>query len=178
VAGAGTEDRTGPSVAQAPQLPWRTGPEGYIRARVAGGAGRAAVSDSHDRRRDQRVNGAVCPFRFHRGEHAAALALSGVSRPSGGVLHGQGESVPDGAQGRAGSEPDSPRRAGTAAADPDRPGFTGTGYRLDRGPLAAGQRARGTKFWHGTGPAWPQAKRHVHLIRGQVHPCLCARGQG
>ena len=81
-------------VACAARAAWRTGAVGYQRSRLAGGAEPGeGVPDRHDRRRQQRVDGAVCGARFHGGEHALVVGLPGLARASGGVLHRQGELV-------------------------------------------------------------------------------------
>jgi len=72
------------------QLPGRTGAVGYEHARLAGRPGRDDVSHPHDRRRDQRTDGAFRPARCHRGEYARAAALPGRARQAGGFLRSVG----------------------------------------------------------------------------------------
>ena len=68
------------------------------------GRGEKLYLIAHDRRRDQPVVGAFCAARFDRREHEAAVEVSGEERPAGGVLHGQGEPVSDGAESGARSK--------------------------------------------------------------------------
>src|SRR5690348_1658770 len=91
MAGAWTTGGGGAPMASATELPRRTGAMGHQRSRLVGGAGGEAVPDPHDRRRDQPINGSVRAARLDGGEHAAAVELSGGTRPTGGGLHRQSE---------------------------------------------------------------------------------------
>ena len=79
--------RTPASVAAPPQLPRRAGAMGHLRARLAGGTRREAAADRHDRRRQQRVAGALRAARLERGESPFAQDLSGTKRAARGLLH-------------------------------------------------------------------------------------------
>ena len=73
---------------------WNTSEHGWLERRAQ------ALSDPHDRRRHQRVDGTVCEHdSTHEEEHCVALELSGTARTSAGVLHRQGRHVPHHAQG-------------------------------------------------------------------------------
>jgi transposase len=63
------------------------GPMGHQRTRLAGGAGRKAIPDRHDRRCNQPIMRAVRAARFDRGESEAAVELPGEVRSAGDVLY-------------------------------------------------------------------------------------------
>src|SRR5258708_21718247 len=79
VAGAAPATRASAPMARATELSWGTGAVGYQRARLAGRARGEAVSDSHDRRRDERVDVAVRGARLDGGEHAAVVEIPGTA---------------------------------------------------------------------------------------------------
>src|SRR5207302_9938213 len=131
VARTAADGGTGACVARAAQLPWGVAAVGHLDARMAGGARRTDVPDPHDRRCQQRVDGALCALGFHRGEHAVAVGLPGTQRPAGSVLYRQSESVSDGTEGIAGSTAVAAGRVGSAAAHADWAGSAGVGNRVD-----------------------------------------------
>ena len=138
--------RTPASVAAPPQLPRRAGAMGHLRARLAGGTRGEAVPDRHDRRRQQRVAGALRPARLGRRESPFAEDVSGTKRPTRSLLHRPRQPVCQHAQKQ--------RRRGSQAlaSHADRAGAPGAGHRIDHGLFAAGQRPRRAQLWHRPGP--------------------------
>src|SRR5579862_338667 len=153
LAGSPAEGGDGACVEGAETFTRGDGAVGHLRSRLAGRPRGEVLSDPHDRRRHQRADGALCRARFYRGEHAAAEVVFGASWPAGGVLHRQGEPVPDRAQDPARSEAVAARPARALATDTDWPRAARAGYRMDRGALPAGQGPRGTQFPDCPGPA-------------------------
>src|ERR1035438_7934346 len=131
----------------------RVGVVGHQRAPVAGRAWAEALPDQHDRRRHQPAACAFCAPRLDRGKHAFAVELFGMLWASTQLLYRQGEPVSNRGQDPAGSQRTAPRRTRTTAAHADWTGAGGSGYRLDRSALAAGQGTGGTKFSNGAGPS-------------------------
>ena len=69
---------------------------------------------------------------------------TGTAWPASQLLHRQGRFVSNGSENGAVCHRVTARRARTFTADPDRTGASGTGHRVDRGALAAGQGSSGT----------------------------------
>ena len=63
------------------------GAMGHLRVRLAGGTRRETLSDRHDRRRRQRVAGALRAARLQRREPPFAEDVSGTQRSAPGFLH-------------------------------------------------------------------------------------------
>jgi hypothetical protein len=79
VAGQAETNREGAYLAGAAEPLRGAGAMGHQRARLAGRARPQAVSDQHDRRRDQPYGGALCGARLDRGKHAPVRKLRAKS---------------------------------------------------------------------------------------------------
>src|ERR1035437_6453475 len=128
-------NRGGPLLAAAAQRVWRTGAVGHIRARLAGRTRAGALPGAADRRCDQLELGPLREARRDAVQHGRAVGVSGEERADGGRLYSSRIDVRSGAARRR--KRSRTRRRGSADTVGTR--AAGTGHRLDRGVLAAGQ---------------------------------------
>src|ERR1700687_2434089 len=120
----------------------RAAGSGHQHAGLAGRTWGRVVSESPARRCHLGGDSAFCRSRFDGGEPGDVRALCKNERTAAGGVHRQSQSVSDRTQGNP-SPPGASR-----ATNADRAGAEGAGHRVDRGPLAASQRAGRTILRH------------------------------